>query len=354
MMNPYLTPTGTTIMNDSILLVDDDPGTVQLLGHILSGVGNLQFATSGEDALRMARQSAPDLILLDAEMRGMSGFQVLDSLRTDPQLAEVPVIFVTSHSEAGFEVSALEMGAADFISKPFKSSLVLARVKTHLRLKRMSDELRRIASTDSLTGLANRRQFDDTLEREWLRSLRDGDPVGLLLIDVDHFKLYNDRYGHPKGDACLRQLAAALTSASLRPADLVARCGGEEFAILLPQTSRCGAEHVAHRVLGMVEALGIRHEASPMAGHVVTLSIGITCYDDASACWSPPSADYRFGLDPRERGAASDLVLAADKALYSAKHAGRGRAKLLDIADVNTPQLARDIVRSSDRPLRAA
>jgi diguanylate cyclase (GGDEF)-like protein len=340
-------------MNDNILLVDDDPGTVQLLGHILSGVGNLQFATSGEDALRMARKSAPDLILLDAEMRGMSGFQVLDSLRIDPQLADVPVIFITSHSEAGFEVSALEMGAADFISKPFKSSLVLARVKTHLRMKRMSDELRRIASTDSLTGLANRRQFDDTLEREWLRSLRAGDPIGLLLIDVDHFKLYNDRYGHPKGDACLRQVAKALVSASLRPADLVARCGGEEFAILLPQTSRCGAEHVAHRILDATEVLAIRHEASPVAGHV-TLSIGIACYDEASACWSIPSADHRFGLDPHERGVASNLVLAADKALYSAKQAGRARARLLDMADVDTPHLARAIVRSSDRPLRAA
>jgi diguanylate cyclase (GGDEF)-like protein len=313
----------------------------------------LQFATSGEDALRMARKSAPDLILLDAEMLGMSGFQVLDSLRADPQLADVPVIFVTSHSEAGFEVSALEMGAADFISKPFKSSLVLARVKTHLRLKRMTDELRRIAATDSLTGLANRRQFDDSLEREWLSSLRAGDPIALLLIDIDHFKLYNDRYGHQKGDACLRQVAKALVSASLRPADLVARCGGEEFAILLPQTSRGGAEHVAHRILDAVEALRIRHEASLMADHV-TLSIGIACYDESSACWSIPSADYRFGLDPQERGVASNLVLAADKAMYSAKHAGRGRARLLDMADVDRPQLARDIVRSSDRPLRAA
>jgi diguanylate cyclase (GGDEF)-like protein len=340
-------------MNDNILLVDDDPGTVQLLGRILAGVGNLQFATSGEDALRMARQSAPDLILLDAEMLGMSGFQVLDSLRADPQLADVPVIFVTSHSEAGFEVSALEMGAADFISKPFKSSLVLARVKTHLRLKRVTDELRRLATTDSLTGLASRRQFDDSLEREWLLTLRVGDPMALLLIDIDHFKLYNDRYGHPKGDACLQQVAKALSSASLRPGDLAARCGGEEFAILLPQTSRCGAEHMAHRVLDAVETLGIRHDTSPTAAHV-TVSIGIACYDEGSACWSKPSADYRFGLDPHERGVASDLVLAADKALYSAKHAGRARARLLDMAEIDTPQLARDIVRPSDRPLRAA
>jgi CheY-like chemotaxis protein len=115
-------------MNDTILLVDDDSGTVQLLGQILAGVGNLQFACSGEDALRMVRKSMPDLILLDAEMSGMSGFQVFDALKAEPLLAEVPVIFVTSHSEAGFEVSALEMGAADFISKPFKSWLVSTRI----------------------------------------------------------------------------------------------------------------------------------------------------------------------------------------------------------------------------------
>jgi diguanylate cyclase (GGDEF)-like protein len=340
-------------MNDTILLVDDDPGTIQLLGRILSGVGNLQFACNGEDALRMVHKAAPDLILLDAEMPGMSGFQVLDSLKAEPPLVDVPVIFVTSHGEAGFEVSALEMGAADFISKPFKSSLVLARVNTHLRLKRMTDELRRIALTDSLTGLASRRHFDDSLQREWLRALREGDPLSLLLIDIDHFKLYNDRYGHPKGDACLRQVAEALAAACLRPVDLVARCGGEEFAILLPQTPRGGAEHAAHRILDKVAALGIRHGASLTAENV-TVSIGIGCYDEVSACWSIPSAEHRYASDRNARGAASDLVLAADKALYSAKHAGRARARLLDMADIDAAHLARDIGRPSNRPLRAA
>jgi diguanylate cyclase (GGDEF)-like protein len=338
-------------MNDTILLVDDDPGTVQLLGQILVGAGDLQFACNGQDAIRMVRKSMPDLILLDAEMPGMSGFQVFDALKAE--IVDVPVIFVTSHSEAGFEVSALEMGAADFISKPFKSSLVLARVNTHLRLKRVTDELRRIATTDSLTGLASRRHFDDSLKREWLRTLRAGEPIALLLIDIDHFKLYNDRYGHPKGDACLRQVAKALIGASMRPGDFVARCGGEEFAILLPQTPRGGAEHIGQRVLDNVAALRMSHDASPTAEHV-TVSIGIACYDEASACWSMPSADYRYGSDRNQRGTPNDLVLAADKALYSAKHLGRARARLLDMADVDAPQLARDIRGPPDRPLRAA
>src|ERR1700694_1708824 len=248
--------------NVSILLVDDDPGAIQLMGRILGDVGKLRFATNGDDALRLAHDSAPDLILLDAEMPGMSGFELLKTLKAQASLADVPVIFITSHSEAGFEVSALDMGAADFIAKPLKSSRVLARVRTQLRVKHMADELRRTATTDALTGVANRRQFDESLEREWLRARRAGDPVSLLMIDVDHFKLYNDLYGHPKGDNCLRHVTQALLSACRRPADLVARYGGEEFVMLLPQTPRNGAEHIAREVLDAVAAHGIFHDDS--------------------------------------------------------------------------------------------
>src|SRR6202790_3045633 len=244
----------------SILLVDDDPGAIQLMGRILGDVGKLRFATNGDDALRLAHDSAPDLVLLVAEKPGMSGFELLKMLKAESSLADVPVIFITSHNEAGFEVSALDMGAADFIAKPLRSSRVLARVRTQLRVKYMADELRRTATTDALTGVAKRRQFDESLEREWLRARRAGDPVSLLMIDVDHFKLYNDLYGHPKGDICLRWVAQALVSACKRPADLVARYGGEEFVMLLPQTPRHGAEHVAIQVLDAVKALGIFHE----------------------------------------------------------------------------------------------
>ena len=186
-------------MSSDILLVDDDPDAIKLLSRILSGSGNLRFATCGEDALRLAREAAPDLILLDAEMPGMSGFQVLEELRAEPRLAGAAVIFVTSQSGAAFTVSAFEMGAADYITKPVNAALVLARVRTQLRTKRLTDELRRTATTDSLTGIASRRQFDESYKHEWLRAQRAGDAVALLLVDVDHFKLYNDRYGHPAG-----------------------------------------------------------------------------------------------------------------------------------------------------------
>jgi diguanylate cyclase (GGDEF)-like protein len=305
----------------SILLVDDDPGAIQLMGRILADVGNLRFATNGRDALRLARDSAPDLILLDAEMPGMSGFELLKTLKAEASLTDVPVIFITSHNEAGFEVSALDMGAADFIAKPLRASRVLARVRTQLRVKQMADELRRTATTDSLTGIANRRQLDVALECEWLRAQRCSDPFSLLMIDVDHFKLYNDLYGHPQGDVCLRCVTQALRSVCKRPADLVARYGGEEFVILLPQTPRQGAQHMAQRVLDAVAEFGIFHEKSQTT-HYVTVSVGIGCFDDVSASWASES----HGL------CASDLVDAADKALYSAKQAGRARVGLQDIA----------------------
>jgi diguanylate cyclase (GGDEF)-like protein len=305
----------------SILLVDDDPGAIQLMGRILASVGTLRYATNGRDALRLARDSAPDLILLDAEMPGMSGFELLKTLKVESSLADVPVIFITSHNGAEYEVSALDMGAADFIAKPLRSSRVLARVRTQLRVKLMADELRRTATTDGLTGIANRRQFDLSLECEWLRAQRRGEPVSLLMIDVDHFKLYNDLYGHPQGDTCLCEVTQALRSVCRRPEDLVARYGGEEFMILLPQTPRQGAQLLAQNVLDSVKALGIFHESSQTTCYV-TVSVGIGCFDDASACWASPA----HGLQ------ASDLVEAADKALYSAKQAGRARSTLRDIA----------------------
>lgn len=321
---------------NAILLVDDDPGAMQLLSSILAGVGDIRFATNGMDAMRIARESIPDLILLDAEMPGMSGFKVLEALKAEPELAAVPVIFVTSHSEAGFEVSALEMGAADYIGKPFKSTIVLARVKAQLTLKRTSDGLRQETLTDSLTGIANRRHFDRTLEREWLIAQRAGTAMSMLMIDVDFFKSFNDRYGHPKEDACLRQLAQTLVSVARRPADLVARCGGEEFVILLPNTPRGGAELVARHVLDAVAARAIFHRDSPTPSLHLTVSIGIASHDEESPCWPNHPAGLRAAGDAAgDCHDGADLVLAADRALYAAKTAGRARAVLRDISEAH-------------------
>src|ERR1700691_4446081 len=155
-------------MDDKIVVIDDDPGTIYLIARILQGVSELRFATSGEQALQLVHDSVPDLILLDAELPGMSGFKVFDALQAAPGVRGVPIIFITSHTEAGFEASALNMGAADFIPKPFTAAGLLARVKTHLRIKHTTDDLRRMVSTDALTGVSSRHFFDDSLKREWL------------------------------------------------------------------------------------------------------------------------------------------------------------------------------------------
>jgi len=337
--------------NNHILMVDDDPATVRVMGRILAGMGPLRFADSGLEALQMARESPPDLILLDAEMPGMSGFDVCRKLKAYPELAEIPVIFITSHAEAEFEVAGFELGAADFIAKPVNPPLMLARVKTQLRFKHMADEMRHVAMVDGLTGVANRRCFDETLSREWQRSRRGAQPMSLLMIDIDHFKQFNDHYGHPAGDTCLRAVAQSLVAAGLRPADRVARFGGEEFAVLLPETARAGAEHMAHRVLDAIEALAIPHQASATALHV-TVSVGVACYDDASNGWIEASADSRFLSTQGAHLSAGELLAAADSALYAAKDAGRAQAMLLDIADFDASAMAREIA-PAHRPRRA-
>ncbi|MBL8485390.1 MAG: response regulator, partial [Rhodocyclaceae bacterium] len=194
-------------MQQSILLVDDNPPAIQLMGRMLADHGELRFATSGPAALALMRGAPPDLVLLDAEMPGMSGFEVCTAMKCEADLADIPIIFVTGHDSPEFEVAALDMGAADFIAKPVHEPLLRARVRTQLRLKTLADELRRVAAQDDLTGTANRRGFERALEREWRRSQRTGEPLSLMIIDVDHFKLYNDHYGHVAGDAALSAVA---------------------------------------------------------------------------------------------------------------------------------------------------
>jgi diguanylate cyclase (GGDEF)-like protein len=322
-------------MPANLLLVDDDAGAIQLLGRLLADEGKLRFATSGVDALRLARQSAPDVILLDAEMPGMGGFEVCAALKGDPALADVPVIFVTSHKDEAFELAGFSAGAADFIAKPVNPQLLLVRVRSQLRNKRMADELRNNAATDVLTGIANRRRFDETLEREWLRARRSREPLALVLVDVDHFKLFNDHYGHPAGDACLRRVAGALRAACLRPGDVVARYGGEEFGLILPDTPVSGAEHVARRLLERVEELTIPHARSSLAP-MVTVSAGIACHtgDDAQTRIEDP------------KRAIAQLIAAADAGLYAAKHGGRGRVCVLDARENEDGQIEADLAAS--------
>ncbi len=282
---------------------------MQVLGRMLAGLGELRFALSGAEALRLAQAAPPDLVLIDAEMPGMTGFEFCALAKADPLLADVPVIIVTNHGEVSVEVQGFAAGAADFIRKPPVAEVVQARASTQLRLKRLSDELRRSALSDGLTGLANRRCFDAALGTECERALRSGTTLSLLLLDIDHFKRFNDRYGHPAGDACLQQVALAIRSVLHRPADLAARWGGEEFAVLLPQTELPGAARVAQYILSAVTGLQLVHADSPRGG-IVTVSAGV-------------AAGRRTADGVHEALSAMGLVAAADQLLYAAKAAGR-------------------------------
>lgn len=312
----------------SILIVDDDPAMILTLRKVLADLGHIRFAIRGADALRLIAEAAPDIVLLDAEMPGMSGFEVCRAIHADPSLAELPVIFVTSHTDADFEESGFNAGAVDFIGKPFKPRTVQARVKTHLRLKAVTELLRAQATTDDLTQLRNRRAFDEALRVEWARALRSKEPLALLMIDVDHFKRFNDYYGHAAGDDCLRQVAEVLRASMLRVADQAARYGGEEFAVLLPGTDMAGGLRVADKLLAAMKQAQMPHAESPVAPHV-TVSIGVSALDEDCEAWHQSTADSRV---PTVTAALpKDLVRAADLALYAAKHAGRDRHACLPL-----------------------
>lgn len=289
-----------------LLLVDDQSIHIQLLHELFRDECHIFIATSGQRALDICRDHPPDLILLDVEMPGMDGFEVCRRLMADPATRNIPVIFLTAHNDAQQETQGLELGAVDFIAKPINPAVVRARVRTHLTLKRQSDSMRRLAFLDGLTGVYNRRYFDQQFAIEAGRSLRSGAPLALVLIDIDCFKPYNDRYGHQAGDDCLRLVARCLKASFKRPADLFARYGGEEFVGVLPDTGLEAALALAGQMERSVRALELPHEASLVASQV-TISAGVSAWEGERS------------------GDAQALLEVADAWLYRAKHSGRGQ-----------------------------
>lgn len=318
-MSPLLTP-GLPIVasRPKLLVVDDQPVNLQALYQAFSSDHQVFMATGGPQALKLAREKQPDLVLLDVQMPGMDGHEVCRQLKADPLTQDIPVIFVTAHDDAESETRGLELGAVDFISKPINPTIVRARARTHVTLKQQSDLLRQMVFVDGLTGVHNRRFFDDRIVAELARGARERHALALVLLDVDYFKRFNDRYGHQAGDDCLRQIAAAVKSAMRRPSDVVARYGGEEFACLVPEVDESGALALSFRISEAVRELGIPHEGSDVAA-AVTVSLGV-------ARAEPPAA----GEAPVTPAA---LISAADRLLYRAKAAGRAQAVIGSPAD---------------------
>jgi diguanylate cyclase (GGDEF)-like protein len=311
----------------SILLVDDDSMVVRIFSRMLSDFTPLRFATSGRAALKLARESAPDLVLLDVDMPEFSGFEVCKAFKSDPTLMEVPIIFITSHESAQLEAKGLELGAADFISKPPHAPLVLARVRTYQRLKLLSDTMRSAVKMDFLTGAVTRRELEKALTQEWLRAQRSAAPLALLLADIEGFTAYNAEFGEEKGDACLKSVADSLRSAAHRPTDVLGRYAGGKFALLLPDTGVQGASTIARRAVDAVSDLQILH-ATLMGRGCVSLSVGGGCRDSSrSSTWNAAA-----GAVP------NDLIAAAERALKSARSAGGHQGRVVDIVDVDHPQ----------------
>ena len=289
-----------------LLVVDDQPINIQVMYRCFAGDYQVFMATNGEQALALCKSNPPDLILLDVVMPGVDGYEVCKQLKADSSTQHIPVIFVTAHTDPAQETHGLNLGAVDFIAKPVNPDVVRARVKTHLTLKFQSDLLRRLVFLDGLTGVFNRRYFDQQIATEWSRAQRSNEPLSLILLDVDFFKLYNDRYGHQAGDDALRVVADTLKSALKRPADLVARFGGEEFACILPETAFDDALVIANQLEQKIRDLAIPHQSSTVDA-VITISVGLA------------TRINNTGSD------ATDLIGLADSLLYKAKHTGRGR-----------------------------
>ena len=291
-----------------LLIVDDDPNNVRLLASIFDQDYDILFALSGLEAIDISLRERPDLIILDVMMPDLDGYTVCKTIKNHPHTKDIPIVFLTAHCDAEEEIRGLEMGAADFISKPFYPKIVKIRVSNQIELKYAREKLTKLAITDGLTGIANLRYFDDQLAHEWTRARRLNQTLAIAMIDVDWFKKYNDHYGHQGGDDCLRQVANVLSNVAKRDSDFVARYGGEEFAIILPMTQAENALELAKNSCLALSNLELPHALSDF-GHV-TLSVGV-----AVGC-------------PKQNTTPHNLLINADKALYTAKEKGRNRAVL--------------------------
>ncbi len=302
---------------NTVLVVDDVPVNIQLLSTYLSGEGYYVIsARNGLEALDQIQKNRPDLVLLDVMMPKMNGFEVCEIVKADKETKFIPVIMVTALNELQDKIRGMNSGADDFICKPFNKLELLVRVRSLLRIKSLNDalsekvielqrakeELRQLAITDGLTTLYNYRYFQEQLLQELNRARRHNLQVSLVMIDIDHFKSYNDTHGHPAGDGVLRKIAHLLKS-NIRNIDLASRYGGEEFSLVLIETNKSAAGIVAEKIRNLVESQFFEFEESQPTGKI-TISTGVATF-------------------PADGEDFDQLVNAADQRLYRAKQAGR-------------------------------
>lgn len=296
------------LKSPTVLIVDDVPAHAQDLVKALRPDYQVRVVDNGREALWVARHEPQlDIILLDVMMPDMDGFEVCKHIKGDSLTQGIPVVFITARNDEYDEEYGLNLGAVDYISKPFSTVVARARIRNHIRLKQQVETLKSLSLVDELTGIANRRNFNQTVRMEWRRAARERTSLSLLMIDIDYFKNYNDHYGHRAGDRCLCSVASVLQAGVSRSGDLVARYGGEEFVVILPNTSLEAASNIAVRLCEHVRNLKLPHAYSGN-GPFVTVSIGCATAEFSDAA-----------------GTVNTLLEEADELLYKAKNMGRDR-----------------------------
>ena len=304
-------------LKQKILIVEDSKIDMDILCSILgheidnpveneNSEYSIITAVNGKEALERAKKENPDIILMDIMMPEMDGFETICKLKESENTRIIPVIFITSLDSAEEEEKGINLGAVDYIIKPFRPTVVKAKVKRHLEIAGIINTFSKIGFTDALTGIPNRRFFDERMIVEWSHALRESISISLLMIDIDCFKLVNDTYGHQQGDLVLQAVAQTLKPVLQRSTDIFARWGGEEFAVFLPSTKKEGAMEIAEKIRKSVEVLSIPY-LDKKGRLSVTVSIGV-------ACVKPTSEDFIV-----------DLVRQVDIALYEAKNTGRNK-----------------------------
>lgn len=289
-----------------VLVVDDTPDVFRLLRVKLRHEAiRVEHARSGSDAMAMAHALKPDAILLDIDMPGMDGIEVLRLLKVDPELHDIPVLMLSAHSSPEHKTTTFELGAVDYITKPFEFVELQVRLRSALRVRELIALLAQRAQLDGLTGLWNRTYFDTNLKQCLARAVRHQHPLSLAMLDIDHFKAINDMYGHPAGDLVLSAVARTLQR-ECRATDSACRYGGEEFAVIMPDTDASEAAPVCERIRGAIE----RIDWPGAPGLRVTISAGVV------------------GERAPARASADAWVKEADRCLYLAKHEGRNRVVL--------------------------
>ena len=297
----------------TILVVDDMTTTLLLLHDLLKDTYEVKIAKSGTKALEILESPNDiDLILLDIEMPDINGYDICKRIKNNETIKNIPIIFITGRTSQEDEEYGLNLGAIDYITKPFNNAIVKLRIKNYLNLKIKNDMLEKLSMYDGLTNIRNRRYFDETFEKTFNEIKRDKKSLAVLMIDIDFFKPYNDNYGHGQGDETLRKVAKALEKTIKRASDFVARYGGEEFVILLKDINKDGVEAVANNLLNAIRELKITHEFSKIENYV-TVSIGASFYNSSSNITK------------------LELLLKADETLYNVKNSGRNNFAILEV-----------------------